>query len=198
MRKSRTTRRKQSKVKGSGQECPLHRNKGQRRQPLRHCGNPPFGFAQGQALTSESTTLGWGSDIGKDCQLRYTPLPPPSECLDQRAVCKKCLQNLDVKELGGQNLDNKGLRSSDAAFAYTASALTMVCLFHVSRKVRRHMRPVNFGTPGWLRLAFCPIWNRLEPLTSRPPENRDKPETLFGRVVEQDGVVGALHLSEDS
>src|SRR5208337_2983101 len=75
VRKSRTTRRKQSKVKGSGQECPLHRNKGQRRQPLRHCGNPPFGFAQGQALTSESTTLGWGSDIGKDCQLRYTPLP---------------------------------------------------------------------------------------------------------------------------
>ena len=33
---------------------------------------------------------------------------------------------------------------------------------------------------GLAPTCLCPIWNRLEPLTSRRPENRDKPVTLFG------------------
>ncbi len=40
-------------------------------------------------------------------------------------------------------------------------------------------------------ICLCPTWNRLEPLTSRRPENRDEPVSLLGGVVEQDGVVGA-------
>jgi len=41
---------------------------------------------------------------------RGTPLPLPSESLDWRGFHKNGLQNLDVKELRGQNLDNKRLR----------------------------------------------------------------------------------------
>src|SRR5580704_7383691 len=75
----------------------------------------------------------------------YPPPPPPSECLDWRGVCKKCLQNLDVKELRGQNLDNKGVRPSAAAFVSTASASTIIRSFCDGGKVTCHMRPVDFA-----------------------------------------------------
>jgi hypothetical protein len=61
-------------------------------------------------------------------------------------VCKKCLQNLDVKELRGQNLDDKGVKSPVGVFIYTASALTMFRLFDVGGKVGCHMLPVDFFT----------------------------------------------------
>jgi len=38
------------------------------------------------------------------------PSPLPSESLAWRGFRKTCLQNLDAKELRGQNLENKGLR----------------------------------------------------------------------------------------
>ena len=41
-------------------------------------------------------------------------------------------------------------------------------------------------------ICLYPTRNGLEPLVSRRPENRDEAVSLFGRVVEQDGVVGAL------
>jgi hypothetical protein len=78
--------------------------------------------------------------------LGYPPSPHPSEDLDWRGVCKKCLQNLDVKELRGQNLDNKGVRASVAVFVYTASAMTIIRSFLADGKVRCHMRPVNHAT----------------------------------------------------
>jgi hypothetical protein len=37
------------------------------------------------------------------------PPPTPAESLAGRGFRKKCLQNLDVKELRGQNLDNRAL-----------------------------------------------------------------------------------------
>src|SRR5271166_1993819 len=70
----------------------------------------------------------------------YPPSPHPSECLDWRGICKKCLQNLDVKEVGGQNLDNKELKPYVAVFIYTASALTIIGLLPAGSKVRCHMR----------------------------------------------------------
>ena len=60
-------------------------------------------------------------------------------------VCKKYLQNLDVKELRGQNLDNKGLKPSVAVFHFTASASTMIRLFRMGGKVGCHTRPVDFA-----------------------------------------------------
>jgi len=75
---------------------------------------------------------------------RGYPPPPPSECLDWRGVCKKCLQNLDVKEVRGQNLDSKGDRPPVAVFIYTASALTIIRLLRARGKVRCHMLAVDF------------------------------------------------------
>ena len=42
-------------------------------------------------------------------KLGVPPLPHTSESLAGRGPCKNCLQNLDVKELRGQNLENKEL-----------------------------------------------------------------------------------------
>src|SRR6266700_4129017 len=45
------------------------------------------------------------SRFGKAGVCKGVPLPYPSENLPGRGVYKKCLQNLDVKELRGQNLE---------------------------------------------------------------------------------------------
>lgn len=55
-----------------------------------------------------------------------TPFALPFERLAGRGVCKKCLQNLDGKELIGQNLENIGLRSVLFPAGSNASALTMM------------------------------------------------------------------------
>ena len=93
-------------------------------------------------------------------------IPPPpatSERLDWRGVCKKCLQNLDSKELAGQNLDNKELRPFVGAVEGTASALTMVYLFPTRGKVICHIvrlrelrqpRPVDLGRVSLQGFAF--------------------------------------------
>ncbi len=67
--------------------------------------------------------------------------PPPStplKSLDWRGFCKKGPQDLDCKEFRGQNLDNKELTVLAVVSSYTASALTMMCLFSFDRKVKRH------------------------------------------------------------
>jgi hypothetical protein len=88
-------------------------------------------------------------------------------------------------------------RLSSARFA-TAARLHVTCdlwisrLAHASRKRGQKWARIR----RWSCLALicpCPTWNRLEPLTFRRPENRDESVSLFGGVVEQDGVVGALH-----
>ena len=55
-----------------------------------------------------------------------TPSPLPSERPAGRGVHRKCLQNLDGKELRGQNLENKGLTFVLLAENSIASALTMM------------------------------------------------------------------------
>src|SRR5271168_2793852 len=54
------------------------------------------------------------------------PLPPPSERPAGRGVCKKRRQNLDGKELRGQNLENTALILVLLPAGSTASALTMM------------------------------------------------------------------------
>jgi hypothetical protein len=53
------------------------------------------------------------------------PPPPPSESLDWRGFCKNGPQNLEGKELRGQNLENKGLTSFFEIGVCAASALAM-------------------------------------------------------------------------
>ncbi len=58
--------------------------------------------------------------------LEVPPSPIPSERLAGRGVRKKCLQNLDVKELRGQNLESKGLTRQVSPTGDTPRALTMM------------------------------------------------------------------------
>ncbi len=56
-----------------------------------------------------------------------TPLPPSRlKVLLGAGFAKTCLQNLDVKELIGQNLERKGVMSAGGSGAFTASALTIL------------------------------------------------------------------------
>ena len=55
----------------------------------------------------------------------YPTPPQPSESLDWRGFCKNGPQNLEGKELRGQNLENKGLTSFFEIGVCAASALTM-------------------------------------------------------------------------
>jgi hypothetical protein len=55
-----------------------------------------------------------------------TPSPLPSERPAGRGVHRKCPQNLDGKELRGQNLENKGLTFVFLAESSIASALNMM------------------------------------------------------------------------
>jgi hypothetical protein len=57
---------------------------------------------------------------------------------------KKGVQNLEGKELRGQNIDNKGLTALATAAACTASALTMICLSNLEGKVTCHRASGNF------------------------------------------------------
>jgi hypothetical protein len=52
-------------------------------------------------------------------------------------------QNTDVKELIGQNLDNKGLRARRPALEQTVTASTMIAQLRWPHKVRRHNVPVE-------------------------------------------------------
>ena len=64
------------------------------------------------------------TEIWVSCEV--SPLSIPSESLAGGGVRKKCRQNLDVKELRGQNLENKGVRGAGESAIYTASASTML------------------------------------------------------------------------
>ncbi len=72
--------------------------------------------------------------LGKSWFDGASPLPPPSESLDWRGFCKNGPQNLEGKELRGQNLENKGLTSFFAVGVCTASALTMFCFLVCGRQ----------------------------------------------------------------
>ncbi len=73
-----------------------------------------------------------------------TPSPRPTlKALAGAGSVKERLQNLDFKDLRGQNLDGKGLRASVAVVVQTASALTIIGLFSEGGKVRYHTGPVN-------------------------------------------------------
>jgi hypothetical protein len=78
--------------------------------------------------------------LGKFWRFGGIPSPHPSEWLDWRGVCKKCLQNLEPQGFKGQNIDNKGLAVFFATALDTASALNMICSFGEEGKVRCHMR----------------------------------------------------------
>jgi hypothetical protein len=55
------------------------------------------------------------------------PLPTlPLRCLAGRGFRNNRLQNLDVKELTGHNLEDKRVRSAVVIATYTASALTIL------------------------------------------------------------------------
>jgi hypothetical protein len=84
-------------------------------------------------------------------------------------VCKNALQNLDGKELRGQNLDSKGLTATAAASARTASALTMICLSNVQGKVGRHQGRVNFWLAGHPDTIQTKKWG-ADKLPWAPPE----------------------------
>ena len=57
------------------------------------------------------------------------PPPSPRNALTGAGFAKERPQNLDSKELGGQNLDNKGVKAHSDVSDYTASACVMIC-FH--------------------------------------------------------------------
>src|SRR5580704_16398694 len=59
------------------------------------------------------------------------PSPTPSERLDGRGLCKKCLQNLDLQGVSGQNPDNRRLGAFSEGYPSIASALTMILLLLV-------------------------------------------------------------------
>src|SRR5271166_2687559 len=82
------------------------------------------------------------------------PLPPPSERLDWRGFCKKCLQNLEGVGVRGQNLDNKGVMVSSESLMPTASALNMICLFRLGGKVRCH---ISFCSDQRVVVQFAPL-----------------------------------------
>ncbi len=72
-----------------------------------------LGFDWDDGFSARRAALIWESG--------YTPPPPPpSESLAGRGVRKKGAQNLDVKELRGQNLENKGLMPRTASARFTA------------------------------------------------------------------------------
>jgi hypothetical protein len=54
------------------------------------------------------------------------PSPLSPESLAGRGVHKKCLQNLDGREVTGQNLENKGLTLDLRLAEYTVSASTIM------------------------------------------------------------------------
>jgi hypothetical protein len=60
----------------------------------------------GVGFLAEINLCGAVSDLGEMVEIEGTPLPCASESLAGRGVCKKHLQNLDGKELRGQNLEN--------------------------------------------------------------------------------------------
>jgi len=83
---------------------------------------------------------------------KIPPSPHTSECLAGRGRCKTCLQNLDGKSLTSQNLENKVVREFLVNAPITASALTMLNLFGMERKVRCHNEAVDFLTCGAKRI----------------------------------------------
>ena len=58
--------------------------------------------------------------------LKNRGIPPPPSIFRIIMLARNSRQNPDGKELKGQNLDNKGLRSIAAAVVCTASALVMI------------------------------------------------------------------------
>src|SRR5258707_14787430 len=48
----------------------------------------------------------------REPEVEVPPCAIPSESLAGRGFCKKCLQNLDVKDLRGQNFENKEVRTT--------------------------------------------------------------------------------------
>jgi hypothetical protein len=83
--------------------------------------------------------------------------PPPPRIFGVMGLARNSPQNLHVKDLRGQNLDNKGLRSSVAVFVYSASALTIIRVFSVEGKAGCHMTcPVCVDLGGFQAVAENP------------------------------------------
>src|SRR5260370_3338338 len=86
-----------------------------------------------------SLTVFWPGPFPENLGCRgISPSPHPSERVDRRGFSKTWLQNIEHKEVRGQNLDNRKLRAFLAHRLYTASALTIFYLFRFVGKVRRH------------------------------------------------------------
>jgi len=95
------------------------------------CGNlTQIYFDEGARPTARERVSFW-EDLGFR---GYTPSPPTSESLDWRGSCKNGPQNLEGKELRGQNIDNKGLTALFAVATCTASALTIFCFLAGGRQ----------------------------------------------------------------
>jgi hypothetical protein len=93
---------------------------------------------------------------GSGCEHRsrgkkWVPLPHPLPSLESSSYGRFGLQNLDVKELRGQNLDNKGLRARRVALEQTVTASTIIAELICGGKVRCHRQAVEKDL--WLRLT---------------------------------------------
>ena len=82
-------------------------------------------------MSRRLSTISASSVWGKKLNLEVSPSPTPSEMLDQRGFCKKCLQNLESKRVKGQNLENKRVADFSGNLSQAASALTIICSFRV-------------------------------------------------------------------
>jgi hypothetical protein len=95
---------------------------------------------------------------------RGSPLPHPPQSLESLGWACFGPQNLDVKELTYQNLDNKGLRGGTMRVHPTVTTSTMITRFSVWRKVRCHTGAVEkFGSERRSEVVV------LGPVS--PPEN---------------------------
>jgi hypothetical protein len=74
-----------------------------------------------------SFAVSYEAESGKISVLVGSPPHPPSKRRDWRGVCKNGLQNLERLGVRSQNLENKGVKALFTGFAYTASALAMIC-----------------------------------------------------------------------
>ena len=63
-----------------------------------------------------ASVLKWDNFVFAGWKMGYPPPTITSETSVQRGFRKKCLQNLELKELRGQNLDNKELGSGQLGF----------------------------------------------------------------------------------
>jgi hypothetical protein len=116
------------------------------------CGNSSKKYRADDLKRRPSGRFNLGKTVASGAMTGVPPLPPTSESLNWRGVCKKCPQNLEPQGVRGQNLETKGLIASVWTLVYTASALSMICSLDFEVKVGCHMglwKSSDFGVSRW-------------------------------------------------